>query len=84
MSTRFQSSLDGQGYFKTAERFRLKIPQWGFGSFSVRNGLHQSSVTSDLAGSLTWATPETAFVPGPAACALADRLRARRSRRHDA
>ena len=65
MSTRFQSSLDGQGYFKTAERFQLKIPQWGFGSFSVRNGLHRSSVTNDLAGSLTWTTPKIAFVPGP-------------------
>ena len=57
MSTSLKSSLNWQGYFKSREKFRLKIPQWGFESFSVRNGFHKSFITNDLAWTLTWTTP---------------------------
>jgi hypothetical protein len=53
MSTSLKSSLNGQGYFTTPEKFRLKIPQWGLGSFSVRNGFHKSFITNDLTWTLT-------------------------------
>jgi hypothetical protein len=71
MSTSLKSSLNGQGRFEIPEKFHLKIPQRGFGSFSVRNGFHKSFITNDLAWTLTWTTPEKslcarrAFVSAP-------------------
>lgn len=78
MSRSLKSSLNGQGRFKIPKKFRLKIPERGFGSCAIRNGFHKSFITNDLPWTLTWTTPKTAFVPGPLAWpawALADRLR---------
>lgn len=79
MSTSLKSSLNYQGPFKTPEKFRLKIPQWGLGFFSVRNGFHKSFITNDLTWTLTWTTPEKSLCARPACLAAG-----RRSDRHDA
>ena len=47
----------GQGRFKTRGKFRVRISQQGFGSFSGRNGFHKSFITNELAWTLTWTTP---------------------------
>lgn len=79
MSTSLKSSLNCQGYFKTPEKFRLKIPERAFGSCSVRNGFHKSFITNDLAWTLTWTTPENSLCARPTC-----RAAGRRSHRHDA
>lgn len=79
MSTSLKSTLNYQGRFKTPEKFRLTIPQWGFGSCSVRNGFHKSFITNDLAWTLTRTTPQNSLCARPACLAAG-----RRSHRHDA
>lgn len=81
-------SLSGQGYFETPDKFRLKIPERGFGSsFSVTAGLRKSFITSDLAWTLTLVPPQNSLCAGPSCLAApAYRLtdRGRRCSRHDA
>jgi hypothetical protein len=87
MSTSLKSSLNGQGRFEIPEKFHLKIPQRGFGSFSVRNGFHKSFITNDLAWTLTWTTPEKSLCARPACLAWlcsGRQAAGRRSCRHDA
>lgn len=79
MSTSLKSTLNYQGHFKTPEKFRVKTPQWGLGSFSVTNGFHKSFITNDLTSTLTWTTPQNSLRPRPAGLAAG-----RRSCRHDA
>ena len=57
MSRSLKSTLNGQGRFKIPEKFRLKIPQRGFGCCAIRNGFHKSFITNDLAWAYTFATP---------------------------